>query len=409
MVSCRPVLPKPSQECFKKTLFGSATLPIRSLGIAMGKQITPAEREVARRLAGNKIEPVAIHAKLNTKRAKQHVPLLDLTSVRRFLRGLTHRVDKQETRGRKRVYSRKNVSKMNRERKALIKKAAGEYEVHWDDIMKKARVPKADPTTAARAFAREGIDVAWRSPREKPLRGPEHEKERMDACRRWRFYKDDYFTDSVDLIMDNTTWDVPATARARKYLNQRKVRGHLRTRGEGLQSECTKPSGKKHNMNTGGKLKIVAGISKCRVALWHYIEGPWNGEVAASVYRGPIQKVLRRRCGDKRRYLILEDNDPVGYKSGKAMEAKAELNVRTLQFPRYSPDLNPMDYFLWQEVEARMAKNTPKKLETVEAFKTRVRKTALGIPEAVIRKGVSSMKNRVQNCFASKGACIVRD
>ena len=36
------------------------------------------------------------------------------------------------------------------------------------------------------------------------------------------------------MYIDNTTWSVPATTRARKYLNQMKVRGHLRTRGEGF-------------------------------------------------------------------------------------------------------------------------------------------------------------------------------
>ena len=40
----------------------------------------------------------------------------------------------------------------------------------------------------------------------------------------------DYFTDKVDMIIDNAGWDVPATACARKYLNQRKARGHSRTR-----------------------------------------------------------------------------------------------------------------------------------------------------------------------------------
>ena len=143
--------------------------------------------------------------------------------------------------------------------------------------------------------------------------------------------------------------------------------------GRGATSWFTKPSGKKHNMNTGGKLKIVAGISNCRVAVWHYVDGPWNGDAAVAVYKGPVVKALR---GEEKSYIMVEDNDPVGYKSGNAVTAKGALNITAIQFPRYSPDLNPMDYFLWQEVEKRMAKNAPKRLESVQAFKARLRRTA---------------------------------
>lgn len=55
----------------------------------------------------------------------------------------------------------------------------------------------------------------------------------------------------------------------------------------------------------------------------------------------------------------VKDNDPTGYKSRKATEVKDELGIRAMDFPRYSPDLNPMDFFLWEEVERRMAKNAP--------------------------------------------------
>ena len=52
-----------------------------------------------------------------------------------------------------------------------------------------------------------------------------------------------------------------------------------------------------------------------------------------------------------------QDNDPAGYKSKKALDAKDSLGITALDFPRYSPDLNPMDFFLWEEVERRMTKS----------------------------------------------------
>ena len=375
----------------------------------MGKPLSPEERDEARRLAAMRLTPIEVWENLKAQRAQRKIEPPDLTTLRRFLKGKTYSAAGQETRGRKRKFSRRVVLNMDKKRKELLAKADGQYEVQWADVLKKSRAPSADPTTVARSFSREGLDVKWRAPRERPLRGPEHVAERLEACRKWQSLPVDYFTDKVDMITDNTGWDVPATARARKYLNQRKVRGHLRTRSEGLKAECTKPSAKKHHMNTGGKLKLVAGISNCRVVVWHYLDGPWNGEAAAAMYRGTIRKALKRCRGEKCRYVVLEDNDPVGYKSNKAAQAKKDGNIVAMDFPRYSPDLNPLDYFLWQEVESRMEKNKPTRLESVEAFKARLRRTALAIPEAVIRKGVANLRKRVQDCYKNNGKYVSWD
>ena len=63
---------------------------------------------------------------------------------------------------------------------------------------------------------------------------------------------------------------------------------------------------------------------------------------------------LRRNNPAAKKYLALEDNDPAGYKSKVAKEAKQDENVRTLPFPKRSPDLNPLDYGYWSELNKRM-------------------------------------------------------
>ena len=171
----------------------------------------------------------------------------------------------------------------------------------------------------------------------------------------------------------------------------------------------TKPCGNIHNMNTGGKLKIVAGLINCRIPIWHYVEESWCGEAAVGVYNGPVHKALVRHRGEKPRYNVLEDNDPSGYKSSKAIRAKESLGIVAMQFPRYSPDLNLLDYFVWQDVESRMTKNEPAVLETVQKFKARLRRTALGVPEAVIRKGIADLKPRLHNCFENGGSRVTWD
>ena len=143
----------------------------------------------------------------------------------------------------------------------------------------------------------------------------------------------------------------------------------MRTRSEGLKEGYTKP-GKKHQVNPGGFVIVCAGIINCRVKVWHYLpRGRWNGQTAVDTYKGPIYRALRRNRGEKRTYSVLEDNDPAGYKCRKAVAAKAELGIEAKTFPRYSPDLNPLDYFLWHEVEERMAKNCPGGQESAKDYK----------------------------------------
>ena len=57
--------------------------------------------------------------------------------------------------------------------------------------------------------------------------------------------------------MDNKKWDVPLSARGKKYVKMPKVRGHLRKPGEGLKKGYTKPHPKKRMTNTGGNVNFM--------------------------------------------------------------------------------------------------------------------------------------------------------
>ena len=81
-----------------------------------------------------------------------------------------------------------------------------------------ARVPKGHRSTAARAFQREGIPVKLRPSRQKPQRGPETKAERKIICGRLRLQPLTYFTDDLDLIMDNKKWEAATIPHARDYL-----------------------------------------------------------------------------------------------------------------------------------------------------------------------------------------------
>ena len=162
-------------------------------------------------------------------------------------------------------------------------------------------------------------------------------------------------------------------------------------------------------MKGGKSLKVCAGIVNSRVAVWHYIDGPLNGETAASTYRDVLFPALKRRRGAKRSYKVLEDNDPTGYKSGKAIEAKKELGIQPIQFPRYSPDLNPLDFFLWSDIQVRLDATAPRGKESRDKYKERLRRAALATSPALIKKALEGIKERVAAVHAAGGADIPRD
>ena len=353
--------------------------------------------------------PIDVHCALTSLRARKGLAAPTLSRFRKALRGVTYKRSRKETRGRKQKLTHQHVLKMDSVRKRLIKKAEGEREVRWEDIRKASRVPAVHRSTLKRAFHREGLPVQACSPRLKPGHSPAQAAARVSYCEKWSRKTPAFFQRRVDLIIDNKQFDVPTTERTRKYLASQRVRFHLRTPAEGVLPQMTKPGRKKNKMNTGAIAKVCAGVSNGRIVMWEYLPRRWTGEEAAKLYKGPILKTLKKQRGTKPKYLVFEDNDPTGYKSAKGKAAKAELGIEAIPMPVFSPDLNPLDFCLWEEVSRRMVAGTPKRVETVQEYKKRLRLTALRLPSTLVTKAVGAMPKRMRAVVEAKGHSIKID
>ena len=60
----------------------------------------------------------------------------------------------------------------------------------------------------------------------------------------------------------------------------------------------------------------------------------WEGEGVLHFYEKLLFPALQKHRGKKRRYTIFEDNDPTGYKSGKAQTMKRDEGIVAHVFPR---------------------------------------------------------------------------
>ena len=159
---------------------------------------------------------------------------------------------------------------------------------------------------------------------------------------------------------------------------------------------------------TFGKSVIVSvAISAKRVLMCRVVPDRWNASEAAAMYRTSLGPALKRASPGKKRFLVLEDNNPSGYKTKAALEAKGEVGIECLEFPKRSPDLNPLDYGFWDVVNRRMRKQEaafPKtKRETRDEFIVRLKRTITRVPESVLTPLVQSMKRRCVALKASGG------
>ena len=85
------------------------------------------------------------------------------------------------------------------------------------------------------------------------------------------------------------------------------------------------------------------------------------------------------------------------------------MKVSAVAFPKYSPDLNPLDYFVWAEVNRRMGSQSAPANESQTAYKSRLRQTAMSIPAPAIRVAVGKMKAKAAEVVQSKGGRIPSD
>ena len=154
-------------------------------------------------------------------------------------------------------------------------------------------------------------------------------------------------------------------------------------------------------------VQVTAAVVNGKIRMWKYVEGKWNADAAVAMYR-ELAKVLKKAYPHHEgRFSVIEDNDPSGFKCKRAIVEKAKLKLVTDDLPKRSPDLNVLDYCLWHEINVRMRAQertfSRSKVESLAAFKTRLRKTAMGLPTSLVKKAVTDMKRRCKIISDAQG------
>ena len=284
---------------------------------------------------------------------------------------------KPKKRGSPNKLSKGDISRLVRTIKALCKTARARWEVTMAMAMKKAKV-KAGEGTIRKELHKRGI--RFRRMRSKPNLTKEDITARKAFATKYHLKPRTWWLDQLDLSHDVENFPVYMSSWSRDLAAQREVRGAYREAGQGLdEAYVVIPEHLRWN-SYAKSVRIAGGVGEGRVRLWEEIKGTWNGKKAAELYSGPILAALKRANQKKKKFLLLEDNDPTGYKSNKAIAAKSANKIEVFEIAKRSPDLSVMDYAIWKQVNRNMRaqeKRWPeKKRETRTAYITRLRRAA---------------------------------
>ena len=287
----------------------------------------------------------------------------------------------------------------------LQKAAKGRKEVTMAMVKEKARVT-ASARVCHEAFRANGIWFAKLKDRQ--ILQPGDDDLRLTWSNAKMSRSRESWVERPHAIIDNKNWEAFVDGKGREHAARRSCRGAYQLRGAAPQPWLVKP--KRHIKYPTKSVTVTAAVIKGKIRMWRYVDGRFNGKEAASMYKD-LSKVLGRtlpdvRANSRTKFVVLEDNDPC-FKSSSAKKVKAVMGMVTDDLPPRSPDLNPLDYSLWRAIETRMRKQEASFKEgfkeTTNAWKMRLRKTAMNLPKSVVENTVMDMKDRVGRCADAAG------
>ena len=315
-----------------------------------------------------------------------------------------HRRGGNKPLGRPAAITDAQFAKIIKTYETMLAQAKNQAEVTAKALKVRMRL-KCTVKTLGRAFWARGVFL--RRMYEKPALLADDVKTRMAFAVKYKSRSEKQWAKTPEAVIDNKVFPVYTNGQARDLASRRRMRGTYRTRKSKVTKAHTKPS-TTLKQNTGAHSAIISCAIGCgRVLMWHHVKGKWNGDAAAAMYAGPLRRGLQKASPNKKSWTVMEDNDPTGYKSRKGLAAKSKAHIKTLVMPKRSPDLNPLDYSVWAEVNRRMRKqeatwpSTKKKSRDV--YLARLRRTAFNLPPTYINKVMGSMAKRCAQVIKSMG------
>ena len=256
------------------------------------KQLTLAEQskidDVLRKEKGTATDALS---RVNAGRLRKGIRTLEKSAVHRYAKARTHKRSSPETRGCKKLLTKRDVRTLDQARRRLIIKADNEVRITHAAVIKEAGLKGvACQRVCEDALRAEG--VSFKAPRRKIQISEDDAKIRLTVSKKWLKRPSKYWS-NMHAYVDNKAFPTPRTPKQRKKFRQTMITGHLRKASEGVDKGFTKPR-EKHSFIGVPAVTISAAVAKDKIIMWHVVPGAWNGAAAATMYEEHLKPVLER-------------------------------------------------------------------------------------------------------------------
>ena len=326
----------------------------------------------------------------------------DLSSVARRVRRVTQGGVPAQV-GRPRALTPAQIDRLAVLANEMIEDADCKYQV-TAGMLKAAMRLKCSEKTILTALHDRGV---WFRPfREKPLLTDEDVEARMKFATAHVRKPVSFWTRTIDAYLDEKFFTAYLTPAARTYARKVRARGAFRGKKGGLAKGFVKPK-KSLKQNFGRKVCVAVAISAKKVLTCYVPRKSWCGAAAQEFYAEHLGPALQKAHPSKRKFMLVEDNDPAGHKSGLGNKAKRAARISCLPYPKHSPELMPLDFGFWSSVNKRLRKQEASFddgfTETRRHFVARLRRTILRTSPTFLTNLIADMPDRCARLKKAKG------
>ena len=151
----------------------------------------------------------------------------------------------------------------------------------------------------------------------------------------------------------------------------------------------------------GGSIMVWGGLSRKGTTDLIELKGRANSSKYISTLNNGLLPVAEELCG--KNWILQQDNAPIHTSNETKIWLKSK-NIDVLEWPPYSPDLNPMEN-LWGYLVRKVYANN-KQYDSIDELRVSLQKEWNSIGSDVIKNLVSSMPNRIFKLTKSGGSSI---
>jgi transposase len=139
------------------------------------------------------------------------------------------------------------------------------------------------------------------------------------------------------------------------------------------------------------------GDSKGPTFFW----GKDLGKINSERYIQYIRPLLYRFCQEHPGVIVMQDNAP-SHRAKVTRETFAAWGIPLLDWPQYSPDLNPIEY-LWKAMKDWIQRWYPEIITDLDELRWVVQRAWDEIGRETLYRNLASMPQRMRDVIAAEG------